>query len=56
MHRRATLLLSGLMLSVGVALSVRAVAAGGGPGAVGVVLGALFLLAGAGRLYVERRR
>lgn len=56
LHRRATLLLSGLMLSVGVALIVRSVAAGGGPGAVGVVLGVLFLLVGAGRLYVERRR
>ena len=35
---------------------VRTVAAGGGPLAVGVVLGLLFVAAGAGRLWVERRR
>ena len=35
---------------------VQAIAGGGGPLAVGVVLGLLFVAAGAGRLYAERRR
>ncbi len=51
-----TLVLSSLMVLIGVAMIVRAIAAGGGPLAVGVVLGLLFVAAGAGRLYVERRR
>lgn len=45
-----------LMVVVGVALAVRALAGGGGPAATGVALGVLFVAAGAGRLYVERRR
>jgi hypothetical protein len=51
-----TLVLSSLMVVIGLAMIVRAIAAGGGPLAVGVVLGLLFVAAGAGRLYVERRR
>ena len=51
-----TLLLSGVMVLLGVAIIVRTVAAGGGPLAYGVVLGLLFVAAGAGRLWVERRR
>ena len=51
-----TALLSGLMVLLGVAMVVRTVAAGGGPIAVGVVMGLLFVAAGAGRLWVERRR
>ena len=35
---------------------VRTIAAGGGPLAVGIVLGLLFIAAGAGRLWAERRR
>ena len=54
--RPATLLLSGLMVVLGVALVVRTLAAGGGPVALGIVLGVLLCLAGLGRLYVERRR
>jgi hypothetical protein len=49
-------LLSGLMLVIGVAMIVRTIAGGGGPIAVGVVMGVLFVAAGAGRLWVERRR
>ena len=44
------------MVVIGLAMIVRAIAAGGGPLAVGIVLGLLFVAAGAGRLYVERRR
>jgi hypothetical protein len=51
-----TLVLSGLMVVLGVAIVVRTLAAGGGPLAAGIVLGLLFVAAGAGRLWAERRR
>jgi hypothetical protein len=38
-----------------VALVVRTLVAGGGAGALGVVLGVLFALAGAGRLWIVWR-
>jgi hypothetical protein len=47
--------MSMLMILVGVALVARTVLAGGGAGAVGIVLGILFVAAGAGRLYLQRR-
>ena len=52
----ATLVLSSLMVLIGVAMVVQALAGGGGPLAVGIVLGLLFVAAGAGRLWAERRR
>ncbi|MDX6697524.1 MAG: hypothetical protein QOE65_921 [Solirubrobacteraceae bacterium] len=55
-RRGATLLMSGLMVALGVGIVARALVAGGGPAAVGVVLGILFAVVGAGRLYVETRR
>jgi len=51
-----TAALSGAMLVLGVAMIVRTVAGGGGPLAVGIILGILFVAAGAGRLWAERRR
>lgn len=45
-----------LMIVIGVALLVRTLAAGGGAIAFGVVLGTLFVLAGAARLYLQLRR
>jgi formate hydrogenlyase subunit 3/multisubunit Na+/H+ antiporter MnhD subunit len=51
-----TALLSGVMVLLGVAMIVRTLSAGGGPLAVGIVFGLLFVAAGAGRLWVERRR
>jgi drug/metabolite transporter (DMT)-like permease len=45
-----------VMMVLGVAIIARTLAAGGGPLAVGLILGALFVAAGAGRMYVERRR
>jgi hypothetical protein len=48
-------LLPALMVLIGVALIVRTLVAGVNGVAVGLVLGVLFILAGAGRLYVERR-
>jgi hypothetical protein len=51
-----TLILSSVMLVLGVAMIVRTLAGGGGPLAVGILLGLLFVAAGAGRLWAERRR
>jgi hypothetical protein len=51
-----TFALSGLMVLLGVGIVVRTVAAGGGPLAAGIVLGLLFVAAGAGRIWAERRR
>ena len=50
----ATRILSGLMVLIGLAMIISAVARGGGPLAYGVVLGILFVLVGAGRLWVSR--
>jgi hypothetical protein len=55
-HRAGTRILSVAMLVIGLGMIVRAVAGGGGPLAVGVVFGALFVAAGAGRLWVARPR
>jgi hypothetical protein len=55
LRRSSTRVMSMLMILVGVALVARTVLAGGGAGAVGIVLGILFVAAGAGRLYVQRR-
>jgi hypothetical protein len=43
------------MIVIGIALLVRTILAGGGAVATGVVLGLLFVLAGAGRLYLRSR-
>ena len=55
-HRRATLVMSALMLVLGLAIVVVTLANGGGPLALGIVLGVLFAAAGGGRLYVTWRR
>ena len=54
--RAATHVLSALMIVIGLAIVVRTLAEGGGPLAVGLLMGILLTAAGAGRLYVERRR
>jgi hypothetical protein len=54
--RGPTLALSALLVVLGAALVVRTLAAGGGALAGGLLMGVLFIAAGAGRLYVERRR
>ena len=51
----ATRVLSALMILIGVGMIARTVAGGGGPIALGLLLGVLFVAAGAGRLYAERR-
>ena len=54
-HRAATRTTSALLLALGVAMVVSTIARGGGPFALGIVLGLLFAAAGGGRLYVGRR-
>jgi len=54
-HRTATGVLSLAMVVIGVALIVSTLVRGGGPLAVGVLLGLLFCALGAGRLYLQRR-
>ena len=55
MHAKATRLLSSLLVLLGLAMIVSTLARGGGPSAIGILLGALFVAAGAGRMYVQRR-
>ncbi|HYF24212.1 MAG TPA: hypothetical protein VD931_00595 [Baekduia sp.] len=43
------------LIVVGIAILVSTVARGGGPLATGILLGVLFCLAGAGRLYVAQQ-
>ena len=52
----ATRILSGLMVVLGVAMIVSTLVRGGGPVATGLLLGACFVAAGAGRLYLQRER
>ena len=49
MHRGATIVLSAAMVVLGVAILVRTLGAGGGPLALGTILGVLFIAAGAAR-------
>jgi len=56
LHRRATRVLSAVMVVLGVTLVVAAVARGGGPLATGVVFGLLLGGAGVARLVLERDR
>jgi uncharacterized membrane protein HdeD (DUF308 family) len=52
-YRRLVQLLALLTLALGVAILIRTAVEGAG---VGLLLGALFVAAGAGRLYLMRRR
>ena len=54
-HRAASALLSAAMAVLGVAMVAITLARGGGPLATGVVVGLLFVAAGAGRLYLTMR-
>lgn len=54
-HRRITQFLSLAMCAVGVALVLRTVDAGGGPFAVGVLAGVLFVAAGVLRFWLTVR-
>ena len=54
-HRAATGVLSATMVVIGIALIVSTLLRGGGPLAVGVIIGLLFCALGTGRLYLQRR-
>ena len=54
-HRTSTMLMSILMIVIGIVLVARTLAAGGGAAAIGVLLGVLFVAAGAARLYLQFR-
>ncbi|MBA3746765.1 MAG: hypothetical protein H0W96_04635 [Solirubrobacterales bacterium] len=54
-HRAATLVLSAAMVVIGIAILIRTFGAGGGPFALGSILGVLFVAAGAGRTYAAWR-
>jgi hypothetical protein len=55
-HRTGTFVLSLLMGAIGVALIVQAVSGHGSIVSPRMLLGVLFIAAGAGRLYIETRR
>jgi hypothetical protein len=50
-HRASSLVLSAAMVVLGVAMLVVTLANGGGPLAIGVILGILFAVGGGGRLW-----
>jgi hypothetical protein len=54
LHRASTRLLSGVMAILGVVILVTTLVRGGGPLAVGVVVGVAFCVVGAGRLWLDR--
>jgi multisubunit Na+/H+ antiporter MnhB subunit len=54
-HRTSTSVMSILMIVIGIALLIRTLLAGGGAIAIGVILGMLFIAAGAARLYLQFR-
>jgi hypothetical protein len=55
LHRTSTQVLSATMLLLGAAMIVLTLASGGGLLARGMLLGLLFVAAGAGRLWVARQ-
>ncbi|WP_372789666.1 hypothetical protein [Paraconexibacter sp.] len=55
LHNAATSIMSVLMVVIGVAMLVSTIARGGGPLALGVILGVMFLTVGSGRIWVARR-
>jgi multisubunit Na+/H+ antiporter MnhB subunit len=54
LHRAAARVLSVAMIVIGIVLLVVTLSRGGGAFAIGVVMGVLFVAAGASRLYIER--
>ncbi len=55
-HRASTLVLSLLMAVIGVALLAQAIGQGGSVFSPRLLLGLLFIAAGAGRLYILKRK
>ena len=55
-YRQSTRVFAALIGLIGIALVVTTLAGGGGPLALGVVVGLAFLAIGAGRLYLAAQR
>jgi hypothetical protein len=55
-RRNATIVLSALTAALGLAMIVSTIARGGGPAAVGVLLGAALMVVGGARFYLAQRR
>ncbi len=55
MHAKATRLFSSVLVLLGIAMIVSTIARGGGPLALGIMLGLLFVAFGVGRIYIQRR-
>ncbi len=55
-HRLGTLVMSAAMAAIGMAMVIVTLANGGGPFALGVILGVPFAAAGFGRFYFTWRR
>ena len=55
-YRQSTFFMSALIALLGVVLVVTTLARGGGPLALGVIVGVLFALLGAGRMVLARSR
>ena len=55
LHVSTTVILSALMVLIGVGLVIRTLTLGGGLFSIGVIMGALFVAAGLGRLWVAMR-
>lgn len=56
LHRNGTIVLSLSLIAIGVAIFVRTLAEGGGATSMGLLLGLLFVAAGAGRLWIAWRK
>ena len=55
LHVSTTVILSALMVLIGAGLVIRTLTLGGGRFSIGVIMGALFVAAGLGRLWVAMR-
>jgi hypothetical protein len=49
------MIMPALMILIGIAMIVRTLTGGGSPVAIGILVGVLFVAAGAGRIFVGRR-
>jgi uncharacterized membrane protein HdeD (DUF308 family) len=54
-HQMSTRVMSILMIIIGIVIVVRTLIAGGGALATGILIGLLFMAAGAARLYLQFR-
>jgi hypothetical protein len=55
LYRSSTVVIGSITCLIGIALVVTTLARGGGPSAVGIVVGVLFAFLGAGRVFLATR-